>query len=176
LLLQCKKIYLRLQDKSFLQYISDNSMTLEKRENYNTVYPGFRHHTAIQVRFKDLDSLGHVNNANHLTYLELARMNYFRDVVTANNDWSKKGFILAKITIDYLQPILLEDDVRVFTRCSRTGNKSFDLEYEMVKNEKGSFIPLAKGHTVLVCYNYEENHSIALNPAWIEKMQAFENN
>ena len=37
----------------------------------------FRHKTKIQIRFKDIDKLGHVNNANHITYFELARVDYF---------------------------------------------------------------------------------------------------
>ena len=27
----------------------------------------YRHKTPIQIRFKDIDKLGHVNNANHIT-------------------------------------------------------------------------------------------------------------
>src|SRR5688500_14260905 len=93
---------------------------------------GFRHVTPVQLRFKDLDSMGHVNNANHFTYMELARVHYFHDVIAENNDWSQNGFILAKMTIDYKLPLMMGDEVVVFTRCSRVGNKSFDLEYALV--------------------------------------------
>ena len=41
---------------------------------------GFKHKTSIQLRFKDVDMMGHVNNANHFTYLELARVKYFNEV------------------------------------------------------------------------------------------------
>ena len=34
----------------------------------------FRHRTSIQIRFKDIDSMGHVNNANHFTYLGVMSM------------------------------------------------------------------------------------------------------
>lgn len=34
---------------------------------------GFKHKTPIQIRFKDIDAFRHVNNANHFTYLEIAR-------------------------------------------------------------------------------------------------------
>ena len=40
----------------------------------------FRHKIPIQIRFKDLDDMGHVNNANHLSYIELARVKYFQEV------------------------------------------------------------------------------------------------
>ncbi len=37
----------------------------------------FKQKTAIQIRFKDIDMMGHVNNANYITYFELARLTYF---------------------------------------------------------------------------------------------------
>ena len=114
----------------------------------------FKHKTPIQVRFKDIDALGHVNNANHLSYIEHARVHYFNDAVGANINWSEEGIILAKAIIDYKMPILLNDKVFVYTRCSRTGNKSFDLEYMIVKEENGKEVVLATATTVMVCFNY----------------------
>jgi acyl-CoA thioester hydrolase len=32
----------------------------------------------IEIRFRDLDGMGHVNNAVYLTYLEVARAHYWR--------------------------------------------------------------------------------------------------
>ena len=101
---------------------------------------GFKHKTPIQIRFKDLDMMGHVNNANHFTYFEIARAKYFDDVVAEDMDWQKEGFILAKSTCDYKIPILYYDKVFVYTKCSRIGNKSFELSYVMIKDENGKEI------------------------------------
>ena len=38
----------------------------------------------IQIRWRDLDALGHVNNAVYLTYFELARLAYIRAVLGAD--------------------------------------------------------------------------------------------
>jgi acyl-CoA thioester hydrolase len=134
----------------------------------------FRHKTGIQVRFKDIDALGHVNNANHLSYLELARINYFDAAVGRNINWSEKGIILAKVTVDYKVPILLNDQVVVHTRCSRTGTKSFDLEYLVTKEENGKDILLATATTVMVCFNYKDRSTMNLPDEWKNKMLAFE--
>lgn len=149
-------------------------MTKENKENNQHFPSGFRYHTAIQLRFKDVDSMGHVNNANHLTYFETARMHYFHDVVAPENDWKKTGFILAKISIDYVQPVLLTDKVVVFTRCSRIGNKSFDQEYLITRKKADSYEILSKGLCVLVCYNYEQGVSIPILNEWTEKIKSFE--
>ena len=47
----------------------------------------FKHKVEIQIRFKDLDMLGHVNNANYFTYAEYARLKYFDHVVGEDKDW-----------------------------------------------------------------------------------------
>jgi acyl-CoA thioester hydrolase len=79
----------------------------------------YKHKTPIQIRFKDIDKLGHVNNANHITYFELARIHYFRDVINESVNWNEQGVILAKTEINYHRPILLSDNVFVYSRVSK---------------------------------------------------------
>lgn len=135
----------------------------------------FKHFTPIQIRFKDIDALGHVNNANHLTYLELARIGYFEQVVGSNINWSEKGIILANISIDYLRPIYLKEALHVGTRCSRIGNKSFTLEYEICCRDEGKDLPAARASSVLVCFDYASSAPINMPSAWKEKLIAFDN-
>ena len=75
----------------------------------------FKHRCQIQVRYKDIDKQGHVNNAVHLTYFETARSDYFRKVLRQKNNWTKTGIILAATSITYKRPILLEDDLFCYT-------------------------------------------------------------
>jgi len=134
----------------------------------------FKHRTPVQIRFKDIDKVGHVNNANHLSYFELARMTY-SDAVLGKIDWSENGFIVATARIEYRKPILLEDQVFILARTSKMGNKSFEMEYEIVKTEKdGTDILLATGATVLVCINYGTQATIPIPEEWRKKVQAFE--
>lgn len=136
---------------------------------------GFKHKSDIQIRFKDIDALGHVNNANHLSYFELARVNYFNDVIGVNINWAKQGIILAKISVDYKLPVLFEDKISVYTKCNRIGNKSFELIYSIIKDDKGKEILLATGESVLVCYDYTTNRSIEMPKEWRDKMELYDN-
>ena len=45
------------------------------------VDPRFRYVRRIEVRFRDLDALGHVNHVVYLTYVEQVRTQYFQDVL-----------------------------------------------------------------------------------------------
>lgn len=134
----------------------------------------FRHKSKVEIRFSDIDAFKHVNNARYLTYLEQARINYFDEIVGWNYNWSKKGIILAKATIDFIQPILLSDEIYAFTRCSRMGNKSFDLQYKLIKTENEKEILLADATTVMVTFDYDEQRSIPIPPEWKDLINTYE--
>ena len=135
---------------------------------------GFKHKTTIQIRFKDIDALDHVNNANHITYFELARVKYFDDVVNEEVNWSEQGIILAKMTVDYKAPVYFKDKIFVYTKCIRLGNKSFDLAYSLVREKAGKETELATGHSVQVCFNYKNQSTIAIPASWKKKVEEFE--
>ncbi len=101
----------------------------------------------LEVRYADLDTLGHVNNAIYLTYFEQARVHlleeYYKKV---KGDFD---FVIAHAQVDYLYPIFLEE-IEVETWVSRIGKTSFTISYE-IYNSKG--ILCARGHTVQVAYD-----------------------
>lgn len=132
----------------------------------------FKHKTQIQIRFKDVDRLGHVNNANHITYFELARVEYFNVLMgdDVKIDWESESLILAKMEMEYKQPILLEDKLFVYTWVSRIGSKSFDMSCTIVREINGVEVEAAKGLAVIVCFNYKTNQTILVPEEWKKKM------
>ncbi len=134
----------------------------------------FKHKTPIQLRFKDGDVMGHVNNANHFTYFELARVHYFRDVVGNNVNWNRDGIIIAKMIIEYKKPLLLTDEVYAYTRCIKLGTKSFDLDYVLIAKKADEELTIATGFSTLVCFNYETNQTMMIPDTWRKKMQEFD--
>lgn len=136
----------------------------------------FKHKMPIQLRFKDIDKMGHVNNANYLTYLELARIKYFEDVVGTDKKWSQEvGIILARIEMDFKSPVFLHDTIAVCTRCARIGTKSVTLESAIVREHEGREEVVAQGIAVLVCYDYANEKSITLPEAHRQAIERFEN-
>lgn len=135
----------------------------------------FKHQTKIQIRFKDVDKIGHVNNANHLTYFEIARVEYFNDVFRNKINWQEISMILAKSEITYKLPILLEDKLVCYTKISKLGNKSFDTEYLLVKTTNGKPELCAFGKAILVCMNYKAHQTVAIPQEWISQITEFEN-
>jgi acyl-CoA thioester hydrolase len=133
-----------------------------------------KHQAPIQIRFADTDMLGHVNNANYLTYMELARMSYFNEVVNDAVDWSKEGVILAKATIDYRRPVYLEDSLVVYLAVDHISSKSFSFSYQFKVTKNGEETVCAEGSTIMVCFDYQLNKSIVMPSKWKERIMQYE--
>ncbi|MGI8893199.1 MAG: acyl-CoA thioesterase [Bacteroidia bacterium] len=134
----------------------------------------FRHSCKIEVRFSDLDAFGHVNNARFLTYYEEARVKYFDEIVTVPVYWAKQGLILARIECDFRDAIKHGDELIVYTRCSRIGTKSFDLNYLIERKSKGKISVASTGMSVLVAFDYEKNSPMAIPQEWLRDIKKFE--
>ncbi|HTL99374.1 MAG TPA: thioesterase family protein [Holophagaceae bacterium] len=122
----------------------------------------------LHPRFRDLDALGHVNNAVMVTFLEQARFQWWRGYL-AGRPFEGEGFLIARVEADYRLPILLEDLVRIEVRCVRIGNTSFDLAYRVARGADGAL--LAEGKTVQVMLDFKTNRPAPLTAeakAWLE--------
>jgi acyl-CoA thioester hydrolase len=120
---------------------------------------GFRFSVGIDVRFRDLDALGHVNNAVYLTYFETARMEFWRHV-NDRVDLSGMDMILARAEVDYRSPLVYGDRIEVGVRCASVKRSSFVLVQAIVHVPSGRLA--AEARKVLVHYDYRAGTSKAL--------------
>jgi acyl-CoA thioester hydrolase len=115
-----------------------------------------------RVRFRDLDGMGHVNNAVFFTYMESARIAFLSSLGAGVNP--QQSLILARTEADFRSPIAFGEDVEVGVRTSRVGTKSFELEYEVRAGGRLA----AEGKSVLVGYDYERGASVEFPVEWRE--------
>lgn len=135
----------------------------------------FRAAYRINVRYADIDSLQHVNNAKYFTYMEIARTLYFKHVLEWHGTLDELPLIIARAECDFLLPIEWGDTAEVHIRASRLGNKSFDFEYVITRQaDGGEPQPAAVGKTVQVTYDYKQNVSIPIPEDWRRAMLAHE--
>ena len=120
----------------------------------------YKYRTIIPIRFSDMDAFGHVNNAIYLTYFEIARSNYWKDIVQW--DWNETGIILGRSEINYLKPILVNDEIACYVRTTRIGNSSFDIMYVLVKITEAGEEVCTTGKTVCITYDYKANKSVPI--------------
>lgn len=133
-----------------------------------------KHYTPITIRFRDLDSLGHVNNAVFITYVEQGRIGYFRKLIGRNHDWSKFGTLLAHTSIDYHHPIYLEDDLSCGVEITKVGEKSFEVQFDLiVAKEDGTKTVCATGKNILVCFDNVAFKTALVPDDWRKKVEQF---
>lgn len=128
----------------------------------------FRYAADVQVRIRDSDGMGHVNNAVYLTYLELARDRYVTEVT--GESLTDVGAALATLDIEFLAPIEVGDDVVVGVRADELGDSSLVLAYEIRADGE----PAATAETTLVAFDREAGESKPLPESWRESIAAFE--
>lgn len=89
------------------------------------------HETRIEIRWRDLDALRHVNNAVYATYLEEARDEWFvRALGPGGNFWD---YVLARVAIDFRRELTQDDEALVVrTRLVRIGTSSLTFREEIV--------------------------------------------
>jgi len=134
----------------------------------------FRHSTPVQIRFSDCDMLGHVNNAIYQQYFDFARLQYFRRVLGSELDLGRYAVMVATITIDYLSPIPLNDDIEIYTRIDTIGNKSMGM-IQQVYSKSAKEIR-ASNRAVLVCFSAEKRSSVALPDSWRSRFLGYDKN
>jgi acyl-CoA thioester hydrolase len=131
----------------------------------------FRFSTELEVRWRDVDALGHVNNAVYFTYLEQARVHYVRELALASPSPHSIGFILAEASCVYRSPLRLAEHVTILARVSDLGSSSFTLEYRVMGMDERL---AATARTIQVCYDYDAGHPMPMPRNWREAILAFE--
>lgn len=117
----------------------------------------FKLEVPVTVRFRDIDSLGHVNNAVYFTYCEMARTAYWRTLFGTRR-LADAHFILARAEMDYRGQANDERNLLVGIRVSSIGNTSFVFEYRIVEDETRKLV--AEGRSVQVSFDYKKNQKV----------------
>src|SRR6476469_8763536 len=130
----------------------------------------FPYKVIIEVAFRDLDAMGHVNNAVYLSYMETARIKFLVDLlaVTSLHDLP---VIMAEATCTFKAPAFFGELLTVGAGVSRFGTKSFDMIYRI---DAGDGRLIALGKTVQVMYDYAAAQTIVMPEDFKANVRAFQ--
>jgi len=124
---------------------------------------------SIEVRWRDVDAMGHVNNAVYFTYFEIARSRYYETVFQAR-ELRDIDFILASIHCDYVSPVRHGETVEVGIRVPSAGRTSFEFEYEARAMPGGRVV--ARARSTQVRYDYAADRKVEITEAWRDRVAA----
>jgi acyl-CoA thioester hydrolase len=119
------------------------------------------HEKQIEIRWRDQDAYGHVNNAVYLTYLEEVRDEWLERALGDSSDaW---GYVTARVAIDFRRELTQEDDAIVARLwLKRIGTSSVTTREEIVT--VGGELA-AEAEAVLVARDSETGRSRPLSDA-----------
>jgi acyl-CoA thioester hydrolase len=104
--------------------------------------------TPIELRWRDLDALNHVNNASFLTFFEESRLRWF---ATLAGPWSTAQLmpVLVAVHINYRRQLSWPQQVVAELHCERVGTTSLTIAHRLVAADAKDAL-YADGNSVLV--------------------------
>lgn len=133
---------------------------------------GYKYNKPIEVRYADVDLMGHVNNAKFLTYIEHARARYFMEA--CNWDWKKMGMVLARAEIDFKKPILLTCRPVVWIRTVRLGKTSF-TQQNLIAEAGQPELVYAETTSIMVHVDYNNGRPLPIPGLYKDAVSKYEN-
>ncbi|MFB6310347.1 MAG: acyl-CoA thioesterase [Salinirussus sp.] len=119
---------------------------------------------AVDVRYRDVDPLRHVDHVEYVAYMQEARMAYLEEKF----DMTARGLevIVVHVEVDYESEIDLGDDVTVGVECTDPGSSSFRAVYEIRADGELA----ATGETVQLAADADTVEPIELPDDWRTEM------
>ncbi len=132
----------------------------------------FKHEEKIQIRFNDIDVLGHVNNAVQLNYYDYGKMKYFETMKHGLINWHEAELVIVNLNINFFVPIFMGDDIRVRTKIYEIGRKSVKL-IQVLYDEKTKQIK-SMCDAVMCGFDVNTNTSTLISEEWRRLITGFE--
>mgnify|MGYP001949533082 FL=1 len=117
----------------------------------------------ITVRWRDMDAMGHVNNAKYVSYLEEARVRWMQGVPGVSMS-DRIAPVVAATNVNYRAPIVWPNDIVVELFVERVGNISVTIGHRIL-DQKDERILYSDGNVVVVWMDTQTGRSAPLPDA-----------
>ena len=147
----------------------DDSKALKKNEKDAIA---FRHSVPVQMRFNDVDALGHINNSIYFSYYDLGKSAYFTTIKKGEMDWGKVDVVVANVNCNFFSPVYFGEPISVVTRVEAIYSKSFKMHQRIVNTVSGEI--KSECSSIMVSIDTKTNTSTELSHYWIKAISEYE--
>ena len=123
----------------------------------------FRHRIPVQLRFNDIDMLGHLNNAMYLQYFDMGKLTFFKQYMDSGFEHEPTVPVVANINVDFHQPTLIDERISVETAMEHIGDTSLTLAQRIV-TESG--VVKCSARTVMVNIDVKTHAPATVSDKW----------
>lgn len=124
----------------------------------------FHHITPVEIRFNDIDILGHVNNTVYFSFYDTGKARFFEAIADWKIDWKCVETVIANVDCAYLAPLYFGQDLVVGTRCEAIHDRSFKLLQVIADAHTGEIKSACE--TIMVSFDAETQHSAPMPTRW----------
>ena len=147
-------------------------MSTNKKERGEVITYEFKHTLPVQIRFNDIDTLGHVNNTVYFSFFDLGKSKYFTEARKGEVDWEKVDIVVANINCNFLAPIFFNENIAVQTQVNYIHEKSFKITQQLINLDTAEV--KCSCATIMVGFDVENCVAIPISNEWVECLSAFE--
>jgi len=141
----------------------------------NTPKESYRFSHKIKVRYHEVDMQQIVFNANYLTYLGMAWIEYLRNLglhyseLSQNNEFD---IVIAKASMNFLRPARYDEVLEIYVQVKKLGNKSIPVTFLVCREDSAEVV--LDGEIVYVAYDTEKEVSCEVPEFVAERIRKFE--
>lgn len=132
----------------------------------------FKHSVKVQMRFNDIDMLGHLNNSVYFSYFDIGKADYFNTIRGTKNHWGKLDIVIANVNCDFIAPTYYTESIAVKTQVTHFHNKSFHVLQALMNETTGQIKALCR--SVMVGFDPATGTSAPLSQEWKDAITNYE--
>ena len=141
-------------------------------ENKTTENQTFKANLPIQIRFNDIDALGHINNNIYLSFFDLGKADYFDKMRGSAVSWTEGAIVIAHLEMDFLEPTFYKEKIEVESKVIKIGDKSGEFLQQLKSKTTGAVKCICK--TVFVYIDAASQKPTSVPYVWREAIEKFE--
>ena len=132
----------------------------------------FKHRIDLQMRFSDVDVLGHVNNTVYFSYYDTGKAYYLETISGGKVSWQSVEFVLANVDCAFMVPIYFGEEIEILTKCEYVGEKSLHL-LQMLYSKRDKVVK-SINRSVMVSIDPEAKTSRPVPDRWRDGIARYE--
>lgn len=127
----------------------------------------------LQMRFNDIDILGHLNNTVYFSIYDTGKAYYLNAVSMGQMNWQRVESVIANVNCQFISPIFFGEPIEILTRCEKIGEKSLTLLQMLVNKDTNQVKSLCR--TVMVAIDPDTKTSVTVPGKWRKGIDLYEN-
>lgn len=132
----------------------------------------FKHSFPLQIRFNDIDIVGHLNNGVYFELLDLGKMQYFNSVMEGSITWRQVPVVIVNVNAGFYSSSYMDESLEVRTQTIRISERSLTLEQRIVNPQTDDVKCVAT--TVMAGFDAATATSAPIPQEWVDALSRYE--